>query len=176
MMSEQNKVRAMDVVPHNESWKEEFSRESEKIRNIMMEEILEIYHIGSTAIPGICAKPVIDILVEVKNIEAVEEYNDKMKELGYIARGEAGIEGRRFFLKGLVERTHHVHVFEHGSPEVRRHLNFRDYMILHPEEAKRYDALKKELSVRFRFDPEGYCQGKHALIKELDREAEEWAK
>lgn len=175
-MSEQNQVRIMEVVPYNPDWKDEYLKESEKIANFMKGEIVEIYHIGSTAIPGIFAKPVIDILVEVKDISNVDKYNSNMEELGYISAGEAGIEGRRFFFKGLYTRTHHVHIFQTGSPEIKRHINFRDYMIAYPEEAKRYEELKKEVAIKFRYDSKGYCAGKDAFIKDIDRKAEEWSK
>lgn len=175
-MSEQKQVRTMEVVPYNSKWKDEFETESKRIRDIMGDEIIQMHHIGSTSIPGISAKPVIDVLVEVKNIEIVDRYNSNMEELGYIAVGEAGIEGRRFFLKGLYNRTHHVHIFQTGSSEIKRHINFRDYMIAHPEDAEKYSKLKEELSIKFRHDSEGYCAGKDSFIKEMDRRAEEWKK
>ena len=100
-MNEQNQVRIIEVVPYSANWKDEYLSESEKICNVMESEIINIHHIGSTAIPGISAKPVIDILVEVKNINCIDNYNSKMERLEYISRGEAGIEGRRYFFKGL---------------------------------------------------------------------------
>ena len=175
-MNEQNQVRIMEVVPYSPNWKEEFLSESEKISNIMKNEIINIYHIGSTAIPGIFAKPVIDILVEVKNINYIDNYNNEMERLGYIPRGEAGIEGRRYFLKGLYKRTHHVHIFETGNPEIKKHIDFRDYMVSHSEDAKRYEELKKELARKFRFDSTSYVAGKDSFIKDIDKKAAEWAK
>lgn len=85
----------------------------------------------------------IDILIEVNNIKNIDGYNDEMDKLGYISKGELGIEGRRFFLKGLYNRTHHLHVFEIGNSEIKKHLNFRDYMISHPKIAQQYDELKR---------------------------------
>lgn len=175
-MSEESNVRIMEVVSYNSNWKEDYINESEKIQNIMDEEIVKTHHIGSTAIPGIYAKPVIDILIEVKDISNVDKYNKEMEKLGYISKGESGIKNRRFFLKGEYNRTHHVHIFETGNSEVKRHLNFRDYMIAHPEDAKRYEELKKELSIKFRYDNKGYCNGKNAFIKEMAIKANEWSK
>lgn len=175
-MSEKKQVRTMEVVPYDSKWKEKYLKESEKIANLMKDEIVDIHHIGSTSIPGIYAKPVIDILVEVKDINSVDKYNNNMEELGYKAVGEGGIEGRRYFFKGLYKRTHHVHVFEIGNPEIKKHLNFRDYMIAHPEEAKAYEQLKKELSIKFRYDSKGYCDGKDSFIKDIDRKADKWSK
>lgn len=174
-MSEEKKVRIIEVVPYNSKWSEEYLRESEGIRSIMNNEIINMYHIGSTSIPGIYAKPVIDILIEVKDINDIDNYNKGMESLRYIAKGEFGIEGRRFFIKGLYNRTHHIHIFQTGNHEIARHLNFRDYMIAHPEEAKHYEDLKKELAIKFRYDIDGYSAGKDTYIKEIDRKAKRWA-
>lgn len=168
-------MRVIEVVPYSSKWKEEYNKESQKLINIFGEEVISIHHIGSTSIPGIYAKPVIDILIEVREIEIIDRFNSAMESIGYIAKGENGIEGRRYFFKGLYDRTHHVHIFQSGSEEISRHLNFRDYMIAHPEEAKQYGELKKQLAERFKYDIEGYCDGKDAFIKEIDRKALEWA-
>jgi len=175
-MSIQNEIRTIEVVPYDINWVKKYLDEGEKIKKIMADELVRIHHIGSTAIPGVSAKPVIDILVEVKNIKNIDNYNEKMKEIGYIPKGEYGIAGRRFFLKGEINRTHHVHVFQVGNSEIIRHLNFRDYMISHTEEAKAYSELKRELAIKFIHDIDGYCDGKNGFIKEIDRKAEMWAK
>lgn len=175
-MDEQKQIRVIEVVPHSSQWIEEYRKEAKVICNIMDNEIVEIHHIGSTSIPNIYAKPVIDILIGVKDIENIDKYNKEMEKLGYIAKGENGIPGRRFFLKGLYNRTHHVHIFQAGSLEIKRHLNFRDYMIAHPKEAQQYEELKKELAVKFKYDIEGYCDGKNAFIKDIDNKAKVWSK
>ncbi|WP_432401062.1 GrpB family protein [Wukongibacter sp. M2B1] len=175
-MGEQKKIRIIEVVPYNLQWVEKYQEEEKKISNIMPNEIVEIHHIGSTSIPNIYAKPVIDILIGVKDIEKVDKYNKEMEKLGYIAKGEHGILRRRFFLKGIYNRTHHVHIFQTEDLEIKRHLNFRDYMIAHPDEARNYEKLKRELAKEFRYDNEGYCNGKNSFIKDIDRKAEEWIK
>lgn len=174
-MDEKPTNRIIEVVPYNSLWENQFHEEAEKIRNIMKDEIIHIHHIGSTSIPGICAKPIVDMLVEVKDISKIGEYIDDMSELGYIARGEWGIVGRRYFIKGLYERTHHVHVYQVGNPEIKRHLLFRDYLIEHPKEAKQYERLKKMLAVKYRHNAAGYMDGKDLFIKDIDRKAREWA-
>lgn len=175
-MAEEKQVRVIEVVQYNPKWNEEYLKEAGRIRNILKNEINKIYHIGSTSIPGIYAKPIIDILIEVNEMGNVDNYNKGLESLGYIAKGEFGIEGRRFFIKGLYNRTHHVHAFQTGSPEIARHLNFRDYMIAYPDEAKRYEDLKTELAIKFRCDIDGYCAGKDTYIKEIDKKAERWEK
>ncbi len=102
------------------------------ILEVLGSELLEIHHIGSTSIPGIYAKPIIDILGGARKIEDIDPYNDAMARIGYGARGEFGLPGRRFFVKGVPKRTHHLHIFESGNTELTRHLAFRDYMIAHP--------------------------------------------
>lgn len=174
-MNKEKQIRTIEVAPYDFKWKEEYLKEAEKIRNIMNDEIIKIHHIGSTSIPGIYAKPVIDILIEVNYIKNVDIYNKDMEDIGYIAKGSFGIEGRRFFMKGLYNRTHHVHVFQTGNPEIERHLNFRDYMIAHPNEAEYYGDLKKELAVKFKYNIDGYCDGKDNYIKEIDKNARIWA-
>ncbi len=161
------------MVPHDNRLADEYRFEAEKIEQIFGEELVEIYHIGSTAIPGIYAKPIIGFLVGVKDIQRVDSFNPAMEKLGYLAWGEYGIPGRRYFLKGLILRTHQVHNFQSGDAQIARHLNFRDYIRTHPEEAKQYEALKIDLARRFRYDIDGYSDGKDAFIQEMDRRAAE---
>ena len=163
--------RRVEVVSYNPNWKEMYKEESEKIKNILNDIIIDIHHIGSTAIPGIKAKPVIDILVEVEDIEEVDQYNHKMKELGYEVMGEYGIPKRRFFRKGGNNRTHHIHIFQVGNEEIERHINFKEYLIAHPDKAREYSKLKEKLANKYTYDVENYINGKSDFIKEIDRKA-----
>ena len=163
--------RRVEVVSYNSNWKEMYKEESEKIKNILNDIIIDIHHIGSTAIPGIKAKPVIDILVEVKDIEAVDQYNNRMEELGYEVMGEHGIPKRRFFRKGRNKRTHHIHIFQVGNEEIERHINFKLYLITHPDKAREYSKLKEKLANKYTYDVENYTNGKSDFIKEVGRKA-----
>ena len=176
-------LRRIEVVPYDAHWRELFEAEVAQLRSILGREMVAAHHIGSTAIPGIVAKPIIDVLVEVRDIEEIDAFNHEMMAHGYIPRGEFGITGRRFFIKGTeTERTHHIHVFEHReagshrSGTVRRHLAFRDYLRAHPEEAQAYSRLKEELAQQFRHDIEGYMAGKDDFIKDIERRALAWKK
>jgi hypothetical protein len=131
-----------------------------------------VHHIGSTAIPGIHAKPVLDILLEVFPAPLEAPHLEALGQLGYEYRGESGIAGRQFFRTN--PRTRHLHAFKLDSSEVHRHLLFRDYLRAHAMEAKRYEALKLELASRFAHDREAYTNGKDALIRELLAAAERW--
>jgi GrpB-like predicted nucleotidyltransferase (UPF0157 family) len=170
-------VRHIEVVPHDPRWRELFEEEADQLDAIFGAEVVAIHHIGSTAIPNISAKPIIDILVEVQRIERIDAFNREMIERGYLPKGEFGISGRRFFIKGDEEqRSHHIHIFQAGNPEMERHLAFRDYMIAHPEEAEAYSLLKQELAREFPHDAERYMAGKNDFIKEIERKALAWKK
>jgi GrpB-like predicted nucleotidyltransferase (UPF0157 family) len=138
--------------------------------------VVAIHHIGSTAIPQIHAKPIIDMLVEVKDITKIDVQSSALEALGYEAMGEFGISGRRFFRKGNEAgiRTHHLHGFEVNSAQIERHLAFRDYMISHPEDAQQYSELKRELANKYHDNIQGYMDGKDGFIKEIDLKAAKW--
>ena len=168
-------VRRVEVVPHDPEWKKKYEKEASIVRSIFKKEILAIHHVGSTAIPGISAKPIIDILVEVNNIEKIDEFNKDMIEQGYIPKGQSGIPNRRLFIKGSEElRISHIHVFQEEDTEIIRLLNFRDYMIAHPKEAQEYSQLKERLAREFPENIDGYIEGKDAFIKNIDKKAKIW--
>ncbi len=168
-------ARKIEVVPYNPDWPRLYSAEAERIAAALGGEMTAIHHIGSTAIPGIKAKPVLDFLVAVPRIERVDELNDSMVVLGYEPRGEYGIPGRRFFIKHTAGmRTHHVHIFQNGNPEITRHLNFRDYLRAHPDEAQAYSRLKEELARQYPEDSHGYTEGKNEFVQEIDQRAKVW--
>ncbi|WP_173916877.1 GrpB family protein [Halobacillus sp. Marseille-Q1614] len=169
-------MRKVEVVPYSMDWPILFKEEAAKIEKILGKEIADIHHIGSTSIPSIYAKPVIDIMVEVYEINKVDRYNEGMEQIGYEVKGEHGISGRRFFMKGGDERTHHIHIFEKGSPNVDRHLAFRDYMIAYPEEASAYSRLKRSLAEKHPWDMDSYINGKDDYIIETEQKALEWKK
>ena len=169
-------MKKVEVLPHNLQWQEEFEAEAKLVAAALGENIVAVHHIGSTAIPNIYAKPVVDLLVEVKGIARVEERNSAMESLGYEVMGEFGIPGRRYFRKDNREgiRTHQIHVFETGSVQVERHLAFRDYLIAHPADAREYSALKRKLAAEYPQNPDGYMDGKDDFIKETDQKAAQW--
>ncbi|MBN3938507.1 MAG: GrpB family protein [Nostoc sp.] len=165
----------VEVVPHNPRWRGKFDDESKHVALTLGENVVAIHHIGSTAIPHIYAKPIIDLLVEVENIAKVDDHSLGMEALAYEVMGEFGIPGRRFFRKeNAGTRTHHVHIFTVRSPEVERHLAFRDYMIAHPEDAQKYSELKRKLAKQYPNDIIGYMDGKDGFIKEMQKKALVW--
>lgn len=169
--------RAMNIIVTNydEKWVQLFKNENEKIRGIFIDEIVEIHHIGSTAVPNLKAKPIIDIMPIVKDIEIVDTFNEKMIEIGYEPLGEFGIKGRRYFRKGGENRTHQIHMYQFDNElHIGRHLAVRDYLQSHTIEAKEYGELKERLAHHFPKDIEGYSAGKDEFVKNLERQAIKW--
>ncbi|WP_373542579.1 GrpB family protein [Chamaesiphon sp.] len=169
-------MRKVEVVPHDRHWQSMFEAESQQLAIAFGDNAIAIYHIGSTSIDTIYAKPIIDILIAVKDIGKVDNRNTQIESLGYIAMGEFGIAGRRFFRKDneLGIRTHHIHTFEEGSAQIDRHLAFRDYLKSHPEAAQAYSTLKQQLAHQFPADMEKYMDGKADFIQQIDIKAGEW--
>jgi GrpB-like predicted nucleotidyltransferase (UPF0157 family) len=129
--------RKVELLPHDPNWAGQYQEEANRLIAVLFLEIITIHHIGGTAIPDIFAKPIIDILIEVKEINRIDQYNDQMATLGYAARGEHGIPGRRYFSKDKEgTHTHHVHIYQIGNPEIDRHIKFRDHLSTHPDDAQ----------------------------------------
>jgi GrpB-like predicted nucleotidyltransferase (UPF0157 family) len=169
-------MRKTEIVAWTEKWNEMYRQESEKIKQIFIDEIIDIYHIGSTSVPQIgYAKPIIDIMVVVRDIEKVDLYNKQMSEIGYTPRGEQGIAERRYFTKGGDNRTHHVHVFQVGNINIKKHLNFKEYLMNHPEDAKKYGELKIKLAREFPDDTHKYQKAKEEFVNNLVEKAMKWA-
>ena len=166
----------VEVLPHDPRWRDAFEAEAKQVAEALGENVSAVHHIGSTSIPNIYAKPVIDLLVEVGRIDEVDGRSSAMESLGYEVMGEYGIPGRRYFRKDNREgiRTHHIHAFESGSAEAERHLAFRDYMLAHPEDARNYSELKRKLAEENPQNMDGYIDGKDDFIKEIDRRAARW--
>lgn len=164
------------VRPHDPRWAQAYEAERGRITGILGTDAVAVHHVGSTAIPGICAKPIIDILVELSGLGAADAAAPRMAAAGYEALGEFGLPGRRYFRRNDAAgtRTHHVHAYEAGSAEIARHLAFRDYLRARPAKAAGYSALKERLAAAHPHDIEAYMDGKDALVKSLEAEALAW--
>lgn len=165
----------IEVTEYQEIWPQLFKDESQKIKNIFGEELIAIYHIGSTSVHDLKAKPIIDIMPIVKQIENVDSIIIQMTEIGYESLGENGLVGRRFFRKGGDNRTHHIHVFQvDNSSDIDRHLAVRDYLRTHHEARVKYGHLKEKLAIKFPDDIDSYVNGKDKFVKELEKKALIW--
>lgn len=164
------------VVPHDPAWARAFSAEAAAIEAALEGVAVVLHHIGSTAVPGILAKPVIDLLGEVASLAAVDAATGKLTTLGYEALGANGIEGRQYFRKIAPdgERTHHLHVFETGSSHVERHLAFRDYLRAMPEVARAYSDLKAQLTRVPDSPRDAYIEGKAPFVLQTEKAALDW--
>lgn len=165
------------VVRHDPGWSARFDAEAGRIAAAVGEVAVRIHHIGSTAIPQTKAKPIIDLLLEVASLGALDQKAPMLEALGYEAMGEFGIPGRRYFRRddSSGTRTHQVHAFEAGVPDVVRHVAFRDYMRAHPLVAEEYGVLKERLAHAHPHDMAAYMDGKDAFVKEHERRALLWA-
>lgn len=168
-------VRKIEVVPYDPTWPLIFQNEVDRISPMVHDVITAFYHIGSTAVPDLAAKPTIDILAEVVSLENLDTKDDVMRLLGYEPKGEYGILGRRYYrrLSGEVH-LFHIHAFKVGNPEIVRHLNFRDYLRDHEKVRESYEKLKWDLAKRYPYDSALYTDGKSAFIQKVDQKAAEW--
>lgn len=145
-----------------------------KSDHVFVAHVVGVDYIGSTSVPGLSAKRIINLMPEVVDLAVLDGFDQAMQGLGYHSKGELGFFVRRFYLKGLIDRTHHVHAFESGSEGLTRHLAVRDYLRWHPEEAAAYARLKLQLAARFPNENDGYCDGKHEFVQGLEKRALGW--
>jgi GrpB-like predicted nucleotidyltransferase (UPF0157 family)/Ser/Thr protein kinase RdoA (MazF antagonist) len=170
-LNNMQKIDRVEIKPYDPNWPSAFEIEAKRIKEALGHNCLAIHHIGSTSVPGLAAKPIIDMIPVVKDITEVDSYNVAMEALGYKAMGEYGIPLRRYFQKGLERRTHNIHVFEQNNPEIDRHLKFRDWMRTHPDDMQAYAELKRNLAIRFKNDIFSYCLGKEDFVAAIDKKA-----
>lgn len=164
------KVRLTD---YTEDWPRMFRTEAEFLKAVFEDLIIKCEHFGSTSVKGMKAKPVIDMMCIVKNIELVDLFNNQMNSFGYDVAGEWGIPGRRLFRKGGDNRTHHIHFYQFDNPEIDRHLIFRDYLRYHPNEVAKYSSFKEELAQRYDTTSE-YSPAKKKFVSKIEHKALRW--
>lgn len=166
------------VVSHYPNWQIAFADEAKLIFTSLGHSAIDLHHIGSTSISGILAKPIIDLLGVVPAVDRLESQSSLLETLGYEVMGAYGIEGRHYFRKtdATGNRTHHLHVFESGSPHIERHLAFRDYLIAHPDVAMEYSRLKARLAANDTTMRSNYIDGKAPFVEAVQRDALIWAR
>ncbi|MCR8967488.1 GrpB family protein [Streptococcus zalophi] len=168
------KKREMLLSPYNPDWVRQFETIKLDLVNLLSKQIVAVHHFGSTAVEGMSAKPIIDVLVTVKKIEKVDSFNKQLEQLGYIAKGENGISERRYFEKYASDNsTHlvHLHFYQDGNYKALEELKFRDFLRNNQEAFDRYLEIKREASQLYRYFPEQYQNHKSAVIKELIEKA-----
>jgi GrpB-like predicted nucleotidyltransferase (UPF0157 family) len=166
----------VEVVDYDPRWPHLFDEEAKRLRAVLDPSlILGLEHFGSTAIPGLSAKPIIDILIAVRSLtEAQTSFVEALRNLDYVYWAENPKNDRMFFVKGMPpfgsRRSHHVHVTE-PQGEMWQRLAFRDYLRAHPEEARAYQRLKTRLAAEHPTDREAYTDAKSAYIESVMRKA-----
>lgn len=164
----------MDILePHSASWKTRFNQECEAIRQVLSDNVLDIQHIGSTAIPGIAAKPIVDIAVAIPSIEQAGDFIKPLEGIGYIFYPESSSQERLFFKKGSPPQFHLSLAQKDKFGYWKRQILFRDYLCRHPDAAREYESLKFRLAEE---DPSGgtkYLSGKSSFVEKILTTAEE---
>jgi len=169
----------IEIVDYDAGWPRLFEAERAVLEQVLpREQTLAIEHAGSTAVPGLAAKPIIDIIIAVPSIEVARAtLVAPIESIGYVYWAENPDRTRMFFVKGMPpfgeRRTHHIHILEPASETWHRTLVFRDYLRAHADEAERYQQLKRDLAQRHRSDREAYTRAKDAYVHRVVRVARE---
>jgi GrpB-like predicted nucleotidyltransferase (UPF0157 family) len=158
----------VELVDHDPSWAELFEQERIRLAPVFEGNVVAIEHVGSTSVPELCAKPIVDVLVGLRALDLSEAQVAEMQRLGYEYLGEHGLRGRLFFRKH--PRTHHVHVVEHGGDHWERQIAFRDALRADPEERRRYDEFKRRLAAEGH-PRDVYTELKTPFIREIEARA-----
>ena len=160
--------RTVRVVPYDKRWPDAFAIERDALSRFLGPAASAIHHIGSTSVPGLCAKPVIDILVETPGLVMIDQTTAELEARAYAAKGEHGIPGRRYFSRPPgPELMVHVHAFRVDDPHIARHLRFRDLLRSDEELVAQYCALKQQLAIDHVDDPDTYQASKADFIQRI---------
>ena len=161
--------RPVYITNYDDKWPDQYREVEEPLSAAFEEYALDIQHIGSTSIPELAAKPVIDVAVGLSEYPLPESVISAVEALGYTHRGEYGIEGRHYFVRyssGTGGPDVHLHAYSPGNNEWTAHILFRDYLRAHPEAAREYEALKRDLAARYTNERETYTTSKADFVME----------
>lgn len=151
---------------YDKDWQNYYANESDLIKNLLGDLIIDIQHIGSTSIKGLRAKPIIDILVGIESFKKIDKIIEYMENIGYIYAYWAGIPNDFTFRKGNFT-THLVHIVEFGKDNWNSNITFRDKLRNNPILVKKYEELKEELAKKFPDSREKYTEGKSKFIIDI---------
>ena len=158
----------VELVDHDPRWAELYEQERDRLSGVFDGRVVAIEHIGSTSVPDLCAKPIVDVLVGLRELELTDDQIAAMEKLGYDYLGEHGLPGRLFFRKQ--PWTHHVHVVQYGGEHWERQIVFRDTLRSDPEERQRYDEFKRRLAAEGH-PRDAYTELKTPFIREVEARA-----
>lgn len=164
---------AVEVLPYDAQWAQQFERLRARVLSAGREGGLDFHieHVGSTAVPGLAAKPIIDVDVLVAETAQLDAARAVLTRMGYEAEGNLGIVGREAFRAPVGDPAHHLYLLGASHPQAVAHLAFRDYLRTHPETAAAYGQLKQRLAARFGCDRRGYTEAKTAFVESTLRHA-----
>jgi GrpB-like predicted nucleotidyltransferase (UPF0157 family) len=165
------------LVPPDDEWPRLAREEAERFAALLGDNLVEVHHVGSTSIPGIWAKPILDLAPEVHSVARLDELSEVLQAHGYEYWGEYGLAGRRFCprVDDKGKRLANIHCYQSGTPELFRHIAFRDYLRAHPQRAAEYQAEKLRARDLHPLDGFAYNDEKDAWIRQAERESLEWA-
>ena len=156
------------IEKYRKEWISYFEKEADLIYNSISNIELIIEHIGSTAIPELASKPIIDIMIGTKTIDEAKACISQLQKIGYLYKGELGIPNRLFFVKGDEQkRTHHVHLVTIDSEFWEDHILFRDYLIKYKQVKDKYERLKRKLAKKYSSERENYTNSKTDFILDI---------
>jgi GrpB-like predicted nucleotidyltransferase (UPF0157 family) len=166
---------AVEIHEYQDAWVGEFRHLGAALRQTLCDTAVRIDHIGSTSIPGLGAKPIIDVQVSVASLDPVGAYRGGIESLGFVWRQDNVEKTKRYFREQLGKRRTHIHVRKAGSWHEQYALLFRDYVRQHARARKRYEHVKRELAARFPDDMPGYTDAKGPIFWEIIQQADRWA-
>jgi|HubBroStandDraft_4_1064222.scaffolds.fasta_scaffold37829_2 GrpB-like predicted nucleotidyltransferase (UPF0157 family) len=169
----------VELQPHSQEWTRLAEIERGRLSDVLRTNLVAVHHIGSTAIPGICAKPVVDLIPEVLSLSRLDDERQQVCSLGYQWWGEHGLTGRRYCTlddRGTGKRRVQLHCFVRGDAHIERHLAFRDYLRAHPEIAGEYEAVKIHARDLHPNDSSAYADEKSTWVSTIELLALEWTR
>jgi GrpB-like predicted nucleotidyltransferase (UPF0157 family) len=168
--------RTYSIKKYSKNWARRFRAQEKLLKKILGDSIVEIHHVGSTSIPGMDAKPVIDVLIIAKNLKSIDEAEGKFKTLGYGLLVNYVTPNSRLLYKFRgKEKLYNIHLLPQSNPESKRLLHVKNYLIAHPDVARQYVQLKKKLYKNTK-NYALYRKGKADFCKMLSEKAKRWAK
>lgn len=173
-MQSDSPKRGYEIEPYNSEWPKKFKEIADMLSKAFESKVIAIEHVGSTSIPGADAKPLIDVLVVVDDLENLKAEKETIISLGYFLR-EKVLENHSILFEKFVdeEKTENIHVVEKSADLIGHFLNVRDYLREHPERLHEYSILKKRLKLEFPDNYQAYRAGKHDFLEETERLAKE---
>jgi len=165
-------IKHVIVLPYDEQWKQDFHMIKDELSSTLGQLAMRIEHVGSTSVEGLSAKPIIDIDVVISDYAVFEEVVSALKAIGYQHEGDLGIAGREAFKYDGKDhlRKHHLYVCPENSPELKRHIAFRDYLRTHSDVVREYSRIKEEGARLYPYDIDSYIKHKTPFIEKIYKE------